>query len=46
MAKGKKRKPTGRAKAAYAKLVVRAYKRAQPGGKIYDAIKRHAPHLL
>jgi hypothetical protein len=46
MAHGKKRKPTARAKAAYGKLVVRAYKRAQPGGKIYAAVKKHAPHML
>ncbi len=46
MAHGKKRKPTQRAKKAYGSLIVKAFKRAQPGGKIYAAIKKHHPSMI
>jgi hypothetical protein len=45
MAKAK-RKPTKKAKAAYGKLLVKAYKRFQPGGKGYLAVKKHHPEVL
>lgn len=42
----KKHRPTAKAKAAYGKLLLKAYKRFQPGGKGYAAVKKHHPGAL
>lgn len=41
----KKKTVSKKAKAAYGKLLVKAFRRFQPGGKGYAAVKKHHPEM-